>query len=629
MKKNIILTITLLLLMFIFLGCNEGENFSKRTFKITGETQLTEGQTLEISVEGFDNESITWTSSNSTVLTVSAGHVSGINYGTATVTARYGGYGDSIEITVSEVGRAVDPVVDAAVNSVLDNMSLEQKIGQLFMVGISEDTFTNDDIDNLEGYYFGNYYLNRNNISSAESLTNLTKTIQRKVKSNNGVYAFIATTKTFGDRNELSSIFAENLPCNKIVGNSKSAGDAYIAGKLIGNELASYGINFDFIYSLNSETGQGRYETPITLDAFNSSPKITSEYAVQYIKGINETNVLACGGLFPVFNSSEISQGLQSEYFNVFREAFANGLDGLMINDVKYTLVDDDNPATISYSIINNKLIGEFKYSGLVVTVDMNDFSIRYRSDAELYTKPAILAITAGVNLFYFSSVSELCIDYFNDIYEAVQTDLITEEMIDAACYKVLEMKYHYGVLDYKESNITGSYDYSQMNSYITSMDPYKLINYSEFDFDSLGKDEKVYIFSYEYDFSSGAESVGEELVNYLVSKGYNRSNFRTYSANELNTVGNLLRKKSRKDWGDPTEYDRIIIIASPYESQRGYSIRKVPNNFSDLDNIYFIGIGSTSSADYFNEIWPSMILYGTGENDLKAIFRYLAGETK
>ncbi|MDD4001050.1 MAG: glycoside hydrolase family 3 N-terminal domain-containing protein, partial [Bacilli bacterium] len=70
-------------------------------------------------------------------------------------------------------------------------LTLEQKIGQLMMIGWQTDQ-AKDIVDLIKKYHFGNIILFTRNIKNAKQLKDLTAKIQAACIKYNGVPAFIA-----------------------------------------------------------------------------------------------------------------------------------------------------------------------------------------------------------------------------------------------------------------------------------------------------------------------------------------------------------------------------------------------------------------------------------------------------
>ncbi len=105
-KLFTIIIITLLMSVFalIFTGCDDNKDLPPTySISIKNETVslvLDSSYTLPVELEGIDKSSLTWSSSDDSIVSVAEGVVVGRGIGTATVTATFGEKKDSCEVTV-------------------------------------------------------------------------------------------------------------------------------------------------------------------------------------------------------------------------------------------------------------------------------------------------------------------------------------------------------------------------------------------------------------------------------------------------------------------------------------------------------------------------------------------------
>lgn len=638
-KTNIILSLFLFITTSLLFACKTAiTDETTREFKISGEKSVYVDEELALSVEGFDASKIAWTSSNTSIATVENGVVTGVSSGSVTIMARTGSYGATYNVQVLETGTFDVGEYNDQVVALLSQMSVEQKIGELFMVGLSGESLSDSEKETLKDYKFGNFYLSKSNISNATQLTSLTKELQSFAKENNNVYAFIGTSSGLGTRNELRNINGLDLSSHAIA-SMTSASLVEEAGKAIGSELASYGINFDFIDSLNCRTGQSsRDKAAISADSFSSEAQIVSEFATALFRGINSNGVVSAGGLFPIYNSEEKDIGPSNDYFDAFKDTFKAGLDAITVNDVMYSLLDTKNPAIKSSGVINDLLISRLGFSGIVTTTDMNNFSVSQSSSTDLYSKNAVVALYAGVNMFYFSSMSSKCLEYYDDLLRAYNQDLISLDVIDEACAYVLAIKFKHGIMNYNPNAISDNYDYSKREQVANEFKQYVIVQTSSINFEPIKKDEYVLIISFEFDFSSGEESLGEELKRIAVEKGYSSENIDLYSVIEPRELRNLLNPDHRNyigridEYADISKYDRIIV-APPINTISGgsgwqrLSLSDLRDHALQHENVCFISSGTSDVSDAMCNYFATLMVYGSSESDFQSLINYLLKE--
>ena len=78
------------------------------------------------------------------------------------------------------------------------NEELKRKIGQLFMVGIPDNSPSEEYVKFCEKYYIGNFTLNANNCVSLDMLCKLNGELREHTYRNTGIYPFIEVDQEGG-----------------------------------------------------------------------------------------------------------------------------------------------------------------------------------------------------------------------------------------------------------------------------------------------------------------------------------------------------------------------------------------------------------------------------------------------
>ena len=150
---------------------------------------------------------------------------------------------------ITEKNSSKNTTTESQVDEKISNMTLDEKIGQLFIVRPdslkTKTQLTEETKSILQQYPVGGIALFSQNISSPEQLTKLTSEFQSISKiplfigidEEGGTVARIANSKAFDvpKYNNMSSI-----------GDTGDTNNAYNVGKTIGTYLKQYGINLDF-----------------------------------------------------------------------------------------------------------------------------------------------------------------------------------------------------------------------------------------------------------------------------------------------------------------------------------------------------------------------------------------------
>jgi len=345
----------------------------------------------------------------------------------------------------------------------LDNMTIEEKVGQLFI--IRPDALTTsislEDVKNANAkgiaavtdelkylydkYPCGGFALFGKNLVNETQLIEFTKDLHSlgKIKplicidEEGGMVARIAN----------SGLFKETkLETNESIANSKDINKAYELGKYIGSYLDDYGIDLDFAPVADVNTNPKN--KVIGSRAFGSDPELAGEMVSASINGFHDSNTLTCIKHFPGHGdtTSDTHKGyaetlktwdeMLSCEMIPFIDGVESGCDMIMVAHISApNVTGDTEPSTLSYEIITNKLRGELGFNGVVITdsLAMSAISKYYSSE-----EAAVKAINAGVDIIlmptdYFAS--------FDGILNAVNDGTISIDRINESVYRILTLK--------------------------------------------------------------------------------------------------------------------------------------------------------------------------------------------
>lgn len=335
----------------------------------------------------------------------------------------------------------------------IQKMTIEEKIAQLFFImpealdpTLPEDTKVTAITDTMKNTYkeypAGGIILFAKNIENPEQLTKLTSDI----------HALNELTPLIGVDEEGGSItrIAKNENFNVTKFNSmletKDADEAYNIGKTIGTYLNEYGFDVDFAPVADVNTNP---DNPVIgKRAFSADPKTAAKFVSSAIKGFHDANIMTSIKHFPGHGDTQTdthkgyaeTQKTWDEIKNCEMIPFIKGIDAgtdmVMVAHIAAPKVTGDGtPATLSYTLITEKLRNELGFKGVVITDGMNMGAIAQQYDA---ADAAVKAIEAGIDIIL---LPENYIEAYNGVLTAVQNGTITEERIDESVMRILHLK--------------------------------------------------------------------------------------------------------------------------------------------------------------------------------------------
>lgn len=369
-----------------------------------------------------------------------------------------------------------EPTAEPAskVETLLSSMSLEEKVGQLFIIrpeslsteltpqqahdtteyGVTE--WTEDMALQLEKYPAGGVAIFGKNISSPEQLKNFVAAMQQAsslplfmgVDEEGGSVSRLANSPAF--RTEEGYVLPQFKSMAEI-GASGDTGAARTVGFTIGCYLLEHGFNLDFAPVADTNTNPDN--VVIGDRAFGSDPELVSQMVAAELDGLHSAEVLGCIKHFPGHGDTvgDTHDGYVSiqktwdELLSAELIPFINNLDNtdmVMVAHISLPNVTGDGlPASLSGELISGKLRGELGYDGVVITD-----SLAMGAIAQEYTSAdcAVMALDAGVDILLMPE------DYaaaFEGVVQAVEEGRLSMERIDESVARVLELKDQLGLL--------------------------------------------------------------------------------------------------------------------------------------------------------------------------------------
>ena len=332
------------------------------------------------------------------------------------------------------------------VDSVYSSMTLNQKVGQLFVVqavsnkGISHKTKILDEItsNGVGGIIFSN--------GSAEKQVELTNLYQDM----SNIPLLIGMDAEWGLSMRLDSTFS--FPWNMTLG---AISDNELI-KHVGNRIAAHckriGVNFNFAPVVDINTNP---KNPIIGNrSFGESMQNVSSKSLNYMIGQQQMNVLSSAKHFPghgdtstdSHKSLPIINHKKERILNVelkpFENLINNGLESVMIAHLEVPSLEKTRglPSTLSFAIVTELLRNRLGFKGLIITdaLEMKGLS-SFKSKGNL----DMLAFKAGNDILL---MSENVSKGISSIINEYNTGSITEERLSYSVKKILKAKYKVGL---------------------------------------------------------------------------------------------------------------------------------------------------------------------------------------
>ncbi|WP_181684608.1 beta-N-acetylhexosaminidase [Halorhabdus salina] len=331
----------------------------------------------------------------------------------------------------------------------IGELSLREKVGQLFMVGFDSTEPTDDVCTLIEEYNLGGVIYFSRNIETPSQVASLSGTLQDVAQSTGaGSPLLIATDQEGGVVSRLD--WGSQLPSQMLFGACGEPELARNAGRAVGRELRSLGITMNLAPVLDVNNNP---DNPVIgVRSFGESPELVGDLGVAMATGMQSANVLACGKHFPGHGDTATDshvglpvvnhdvERLDRVEFPPFKRAIAAGIDAIMTTHVSFPSItdDEDRPATISSAVQTGILREQFDFDGLVVTDCLEMHAI---ADGVGTAEGAVQAIDAGCDVAIVSHTPERQRSAIEAVVEAVDSGRLSEARIDESVRRIQRIK--------------------------------------------------------------------------------------------------------------------------------------------------------------------------------------------
>ncbi len=338
------------------------------------------------------------------------------------------------------------------IEEILNSMTLEEKIGQVFICGFYGTTPSKEIKTLIQKYHLGSVILFRRNIENSEQLKALTSSLQ----SVSRLPLLMAIDQEGGMVTRLSEPFT-TFPGNMATAATGEPHNAYLTGLIMAKEMRSVGINWNLapVVDVNDLP-----ENPgIGVRSYSDDSKIVATFASEFLRGLHEGKVAACAKHFPGKGHSSKDAHLEMPTVDrdretlekielyPYRELIKIGLDSIMPSHVYYPALCEqrDLPATLSKKVMMNLLKDEMNFKGVTVT---DDLEMRGVSSSLSAHETAWRSLKVGADVVMICHTFEEQVKVFEKIREKLSSGAISVERLDDAVRRVLEMKENIGLFE-------------------------------------------------------------------------------------------------------------------------------------------------------------------------------------
>ena len=341
----------------------------------------------------------------------------------------------------------------------VDSMTIDEKIGQLVIVGFDGYTLDNNISNLFKVHMVGGVILFSKNVENSNGLFNLTNSL-KTMNLQNKSPLFISVDEEGGRVSRMPNEL-KKLPSNEYIGRLNNSDLSYNIGKIIGQELKTFGFNMDFapVLDINSNSNN----PVIGNRSFGSNPAIVNKLGIKTMDGIRDTNIVPVVKHFPGHGDTSVDSHVGLPLVNKtltdlndfelipFKEAIKNNVDAIMVAHILLNKIDSANPASMSKVVITDILRKTLKFQGVVITDDMTMAAILKYNDIGT---AAVRSFNAGSDIILICHEYENELKVINSLKAAVQTKVIPEKRLNESVYRILKLKEKYNINNNKINSV-------------------------------------------------------------------------------------------------------------------------------------------------------------------------------
>lgn len=324
-------------------------------------------------------------------------------------------------------------------SKIVDKMTIEEKVGQLFLV-----RYNKNDIEYLSNFYPGGYIL------FAKDFQNHTKESLRKEIEHNqelNKYKLIIGVDEEGGYVTRVSRFPAFRSEKFASPRTYYEQGGYDLLEKMENEKATLlkeiGINLNLAPVADISTDENDF---INNRTFGRDAKETSNYIKNMVKYANNNKINSCLKHFPGYGNNEdthTGMAIDNRNYETFKEndylPFIAGIEEnvpcILVSHNIMMSVDNTYPSTLSEKVIK-ELRDTLGFTGIIITDDLSMDAVKqYVEDSSAAT----LAINAGNDMLITSDF----ISMKNEVLNSLKEGIIKEETINKAVTRIIAWKYY------------------------------------------------------------------------------------------------------------------------------------------------------------------------------------------
>jgi beta-N-acetylhexosaminidase len=376
------------------------------------------------------------------------------------------------------------------IEDILAQMTLEQKIGQCIVVGMSGTVITNDLREAILRYQCGGIrlspftrmfrYFTDSKARKQEVGEDFVPSMQKIADIGKPPYATPEDyAETLNQLRELAASRTPAIPLHMVIDQENdtskdlsrggvvqfpsnmglvAGGDLSLArevARCVGLQMKASGM--DMVHSPVVDVNLNPENPEIGSRSFGDDPELVTEYALAMLEGFKEAGVIAAAKHFPGRGDSATDahhacpvldvdlERLHAVELLPYKRLIAAGIHSIMIAHCIYPQIDPDHISTVSRKVVTGLLRDELGFEGLITSdsITMGALIDRYGIG-----EACARALAAGIDTILMKAENHWRGEMFYTIQKWVEDGRIDAAELDDKVRRILKVKFEHGLFD-------------------------------------------------------------------------------------------------------------------------------------------------------------------------------------
>ena len=330
----------------------------------------------------------------------------------------------------------------------LANLSREQQIGQLFMVGFDGLEPTPEIVELIQRRHVGGVILFTRNIRDKRQTLDLTSALQRLAREAGHPHPLLIAIDQENGLVRRLGPDSTGFPGNMALGAIDSEDVAFEVARATGAELRALGINMNL--APVADVNNNPANPLIGVRSFGEDPELVARLTAATVRGYAAAGVIATLKHFPGHGDTAVDSHLampvvpftldrlEQVELTPFRRGIAAGAACVMTAHMLLPQLDPSLPATLSPAVVRDLLRERLGFAGVAMTDCLEMQAI---SDGVGVSDGAVLALAAGIDLVLVSHRYDRQMASIEAVSQAIEQGTLAEAAILQAADHILRLK--------------------------------------------------------------------------------------------------------------------------------------------------------------------------------------------